>query len=87
MAPSANTAWGNVTPLFTVVCTETFLALSLMVVIVSQQLTAGTDWASEDLYVATWTIDKADWVVLCSSITQYSCKQNEDQRSFHLAKE
>ena len=52
-----------------------------------QQLTAGTDWASEDLHIATWTIDKADWVVFCSSITKYSCKHNEDQRSFHLAKE
>jgi len=52
-----------------------------------QQLTAGTDWASEDLHIATWTIDKADWVVSCSSITKYSCKHNEDQRSFHLAEE
>jgi len=52
-----------------------------------QQLTAGTDWASENLHIATWTIDKADWVVLRSSITKYSCKHNEDQRSFHLAKE
>ena len=52
-----------------------------------QQLTAGTDWASKDLHIATWTIDKADWVVLRSSITKYSCKHNEDQRSFHLAEE
>ena len=52
-----------------------------------QQLTAGTDWASEDLHIATWTIDKADWVVLRSSITKYSHQNNEDQRSFHLAKE
>ena len=52
----------------------------------SQQLTACTYWASKNFHIATWTCFSAVWS-LCNSIAKYSHQKNEDQRSFHIAKE